>query len=169
MKCDMCDKPAVVHEVTIVHGVKREIHLCVDHANEAGVAMPGMASANKLLSKFSAGNKPTVMAPRCPDCGASFAQIRQHSLIGCSKCFDLFEEPLGRLIERAQAGATHHVGRGTGSVDMATERAQRERGLMEALASALNREQYERAAEIRDQISQLSDEYPDEPLGSDAH
>jgi protein arginine kinase activator len=153
----MCDKPAVVHEVTIVHGAKREVHLCVDHANEAGVAMPGMTSTNKLLSKFSAGGKPTVMAPRCPECETSFAQIRQHSLIGCPSCYDTFEEPLGRLIERAQAGATHHAGRGDGNPDRSSEQMQRERRLMDALASALSHEQYERAAEIRDQINQLSD------------
>ena len=168
MKCDMCDKPAVVHEVTIVHGVKREVHLCVDHANEAGVAMPGISSTNKLLSKMSAGSKPTVMAPRCPDCGTSFAQIRQHSLIGCPNCYDSFIEPLGRLIERAQAGATHHVGRGNANPDRPSDRMQRERRLMDALASALSNEQYERAAEIRDQINQLSGESPDEPLESDA-
>ena len=168
MKCDMCDKPAVVHEVTIVHGVKREVHLCVDHASEAGVAMPGMSSStNKLISKFSAGGKPTVMAPRCPQCGTSFAQIRQHSLIGCPDCYDTFEEPLGRLIERAQAGATHHVGRENASIDRPSERMQRERRLMDSLATALSNEQYERAAQIRDQINQLSDESTDESMESE--
>ena len=166
MKCDLCDKPAVVHEVTIVHGAKREVHLCVDHANEAGIAMPGISSTppNKLIPKLSGGGKPTVMAPRCSECGTSFAQIRQHSLIGCPNCYDSFEEPLGRLIERAQAGATHHVGRGNDTIDRPSERMQRERRLMDALASALSNEQYERAAEIRDQINQLSEETPDESL-----
>jgi len=158
MKCDLCDKPAVVHEVTISHGVKKEVHLCVDHAREAGVAMPGQQQGNKLISKFAVGGKPNVMAPRCPQCGTSFAQVRQHSLIGCPACYDAFEEPLGRLIERAQAGATHHIGKGVHREDQQSKRQREERQLMQALASALSREQYERAAEIRDQINQLSEE-----------
>ncbi len=38
---------------------------------------------------------------------------------------------------------------------------------MQALASALSREQYERAAEIRDQINQLSEESPEESAEGD--
>ncbi|MEE2906487.1 MAG: UvrB/UvrC motif-containing protein [Planctomycetota bacterium] len=163
MKCDICDKPAVVHEVTIAHGVKKEVHLCIDHAREAGVAMPGQQPGSKLLSKFAMGGKPTVMAPRCPQCDTSFAQVRQHSLIGCPACYDTFEEPLGRLIERAQAGATHHVGRGVPREDNQSKRQREERQLMQALATALSREQYERAAEIRDRINQLAQEVPEEP------
>ncbi|MDG2423025.1 MAG: UvrB/UvrC motif-containing protein [Phycisphaerales bacterium] len=167
MKCDICDKPAVVHEVTIAHGVKKEVHLCIDHAREAGVAMPGQQPGNKLLSKISGSGKPTVMAPRCPECGTSFAQVRQHSLIGCPACYDTFEEPLGRLIERAQAGATHHIGRGVANEDSQSKRQREERQLMQALATALSREQYERAAEIRDRISQLSQATPEETTEGD--
>ncbi|MCH2133602.1 MAG: UvrB/UvrC motif-containing protein [Phycisphaerales bacterium] len=157
MKCDICDKPAVVHEVTIANGVKKEVHLCLDHARDAGVAMPGQQPINKLLSKFSVAGKPTVVAPRCEQCGTSFAQIRQNSLIGCPACYDTFEEPLGRFIERAQAGATHHVGRGLPQEEGKSRQQREERQLMRALEAALSREQYERAAEIRDQINQLSD------------
>ncbi len=38
IKCDYCDKPAVVHEVTFKNGQKNEVHLCEEHAQEAGVA-----------------------------------------------------------------------------------------------------------------------------------
>ncbi len=40
LKCDYCDKPAVVHEVTVKNGQKNEVHLCEEHAQEAGVALP---------------------------------------------------------------------------------------------------------------------------------
>ena len=163
MKCDKCDKPAVVHEVTISNGQKKEIHLCLDHAREAGVSMPGQQPINKLLSKFSSSGKPAVMAPRCPECDTSFAQIRQNSLIGCPSCYDTFDEPLGRFIERAQAGATHHVGRGVDQECSKSSRRREERQLMRALETALNREQYEKAAEIRDRINQLSAELETRP------
>src|SRR5690606_474116 len=41
MKCDLCNRPAVVHEVTVKSGVKKEVHLCEVHAREAGIVMPG--------------------------------------------------------------------------------------------------------------------------------
>ena len=167
MKCDKCDKPAVVHEVTIANGVKKEIHLCLDHARQAGIAMPGQQPINKLLAKFSAAGKPAVMAPRCPQCGTTFAQIRQHTLVGCATCYDTFEEPLGRMIQRVQGGATHHIGRGTQPQDGQARRRQEERQLLRALETALNQEQYERAAEIRDRISQLSTSTPGQPTAEE--
>ena len=81
-KCDQCDKPAVVHEVTVKNGVKREIHLCHEHAQEAGVSMPTHQPINQLLTQFviSQGGKGkgkgkakpqtrTRKRKRCPGCG----------------------------------------------------------------------------------------------------
>ena len=77
--------------------------------------------------------------------------------------YDTFDEPLGRFIERAQAGATHHVGRGVDQESSKSSRRREERQLMRALENALNREQYEKAAEIRDRINQLSAELESQP------
>ena len=52
MKCDKCDKPAVVHEVVIRGGVKKELHLCADHAMKEGIAMPQQQPIDQLLTKF---------------------------------------------------------------------------------------------------------------------
>ena len=60
MKCDLCDKEAVVHEVTIKNGKKTEVHLCAEHAQAAGIALPGHQPINELLTQFviSKGGKP---------------------------------------------------------------------------------------------------------------
>jgi protein arginine kinase activator len=125
--------------------------------------MPGHQPINQLISGMTSSGKPSIMAPRCEQCGASFAQIRQHGLIGCPACYDTFAEPLGRFIERAQAGATHHVGRGLQKEDEQLRQRREERQLLRALEAALSREQYERAAEIRDRIGQLSPETESNP------
>ena len=52
MKCDLCENPAVVHEVTVKNGVKKEVHLCQEHAEAAGVAMPTQQPINQLLTHF---------------------------------------------------------------------------------------------------------------------
>ena len=45
-KCDLCDKPAVVHEVTVKNGVKKEMHLCEEHADAAGID-PGTSRSTR--------------------------------------------------------------------------------------------------------------------------
>ena len=72
-KCDKCEKPAVVHEVTVKNGVKAEVHLCQDCAREAGVAMPTHQPLNQLLTHFvisqSGKAKARARQKTCPSCG----------------------------------------------------------------------------------------------------
>ena len=83
MKCDLCNKPAVVHEVTISGGEKKEVHLCLEHAQAAGVAIPGQQPINKLLTKFVIGKSQGSSSghKRCGGCGCTFGQIKQTNLI----------------------------------------------------------------------------------------
>jgi protein arginine kinase activator len=164
MKCDLCDKPAVVHEVTVKHGVKREIHLCDEHAREAGIALPGQQPINQLLTQFviskKKGGKPTRARPKaaCSECGLTLSQFRHAGLLGCSQCYDAFEKQIGPVIERAQNGGTHHAGktpcRAGGSID----RQRLIQRLVKELDSAVAAEQYERAAELRDRLQSLEQE-----------
>ena len=39
--CDRCDRPAEVHEIDPIHGTA--VHLCRDHAIEAGFDVPAQA------------------------------------------------------------------------------------------------------------------------------
>src|SRR4029453_13321390 len=114
MKCDLCNKAAVVHEVTVRSGVKREVHLCETHAREAGIVMPGQQPINQLLTQFviSQSGKPARTANKaCTGCGLTFAQFRQTGRVGCAECYNAFEAELAPLIERAQNGGTHHTGK----------------------------------------------------------
>ena len=165
MKCDLCNKPAVVHEVTIVNGAKKELHLCLEHAQAAGLAIPGHQHINQLLKKFVVGQNPQEEVHRCPTCGCTFAQIKQTNLIGCPDCFRAFQEPLAVLIEQAQFGATEHVGRVPNRLHTPTQVELRTRKLLKELDAAVTAEQYERAADLRDRLDKLSTDIPgDEPL-----
>ncbi|MCZ6544016.1 MAG: excinuclease ABC subunit B, partial [Planctomycetota bacterium] len=79
IKCDYCDKPAVVHEVTVKNGQKNEVHLCEEHAQEAGVALPSHQPLNQLLTQFviSQTSKGKAMAKKpCPTCGMTYRRFR---------------------------------------------------------------------------------------------
>jgi len=164
MTCDKCNKPAVVHEVTIKGGKKAEIHLCSEHAAEAGfvVAQPA-GTINQLLKQFviSQGAAAAGAASKkaCPDCGMTFAQFRKTGTLGCTQCYESFEEELSLLIERAQNGGTHHIGKRPARAGrVGVDRQLEVRRLVRELDRAVAAEQYERAAEIRDRLNMLEPE-----------
>ena len=158
-KCDHCDKPAVVHEVTVKNGVKTEIHLCHEHAQEAGVAMPTQQPLNQLLSQFVAHQsrraKPKSRKA-CPTCGMTFARFRQAGTLGCPDCYEAFDDQLTPLIERAQNGATHHRGKTPRRAGASVDRQLLVQQLVKELDQAVAAEQYERAAQLRDRLRSLN-------------
>jgi protein arginine kinase activator len=167
MKCDHCDKPAVVHEVVIKGGVTSEVHLCAEHAAQKGYQVPTVP-VTQLLAQF-AGQVPVVQpAPqrrdpagaRCPGCGLSFAEFRQSGVLGCPGCYEAFMPQLGTVIERAQAGAVHHVGRAPRRLEGLADRAAMRSKLLQELDAAVAAEQYERAASLRDRLQSLGGEEP---------
>ena len=159
-KCDLCNKLACVHEVTVRGGVKKEVHLCDTHAREAGIVMPGQPPINQLLTQFvfsqgakTAAPKPVIKA--CPGCGMTFAQFRQAGRLGCAQCYIAFETELSQLIERAQSGGCHHCGKAPRRSGAALDRELLIQRLARELDQAVAAEQYERAAQLRDRLTSL--------------
>lgn len=170
MKCDRCNKAAVVHEVTVKNGVKSEIHLCEDHASQAGVALPVTQPINQLLTQFVATKSSRAargIRAVCPTCRLSFRQFRQSGTLGCPDCYEAFDRHLTPVIERAQNEAVNHSGkvprRAGGSIDRQLLIQQLVKDLDEAIAA----EQYERAAELRDRLANVGSS-PDTPESAPA-
>jgi protein arginine kinase activator len=158
MKCDLCNKPAVVHEVTVRSGIKKEVHLCEQHAKEAGIVLPGQQPINQLLTQFviAQSNKPAKTANKtCPGCALSFAQFRQSGRVGCAECYQAFEAELSGLIERAQNGGTHHTGKTPKRAGTCIDRQLLIQRLVRELDHAVAAEQYERAAQLRDRLNSM--------------
>ncbi len=157
-KCDFCDSEAVVHEITLAGGKKIEKHLCEMHAMEEGFEAEGGGASGFLTSKIvlAAGQKQPAGKPGkregCSDCGTTFDEFRKTGLLGCSNCYEAFEEQLGPLLQRAHDGATHHVGKIPSRAGSSVDRQQRLTALRRQLSDAVEAEQYERAATLRDEI-----------------
>jgi protein arginine kinase activator len=160
MNCDLCDKPAVVHEVTVRSGVKKEVHLCESHAKQAGISLPGGGAQpiNQLLTQFvisQPGRQPKLVNKSCTVCGMTFNQFRQTGKVGCAECYTAFEEQLAPLIERAQNGGTHHCGKAPRRAGASLDRQMLIQKLMKELDHAVAAEQYERAAKLRDRLNSM--------------
>lgn len=153
--CDHCQKPAVVHNTVIVNNVMTELHLCEDHAAQAGIQMPGPAPIKELLGQLAQTAPARARGPACPGCGHPFADFKATGLLGCPACYDAFATTIGPVVERAHGGATQHVGRTPPRDAGPVERAAAVQRLLKELEECVAAEQYERAARLRDRIREM--------------
>ena len=160
-KCEMCDQPATNHSVEIAKGQKIEKHLCDLHAAEQGlVAKNPHTPINELLTKFvqaHSGQEAHAEA-NCENCGLTFSQFREQSLLGCPVCYTSFESLLGPLMERAHEGATHHVGKVPRRAGSDQERQQQLLHMRNRLTEAIAAEDFELAARLRDDIRRYEEQ-----------
>ena len=90
--CQNCGKvQATVHLTDILHGEKKERHLCSECAEDEGVVMKShSAPLNEILSKF-VNQKSSVQELAdltCEHCDMSFVEFRSHGLLGCPQDYD---------------------------------------------------------------------------------
>jgi protein arginine kinase activator len=159
MKCENCNNAATVHLTEIKGGKKIEKHLCESCAQQLeGIGGPkGHQPINELLTNFVMAHSGLAKEAglQCDQCGVTWAEFRQGGLLGCSNDYKVFERELTPLIQRAHEGATHHIGKvptRKGAVGVPAKRRFDVEKLKKDLARAVEAEDYERAAKIRDQI-----------------
>ncbi|MDP7636493.1 MAG: UvrB/UvrC motif-containing protein [Phycisphaerae bacterium] len=158
-KCDKCSKPATIHLTEIIDGEKIEKHLCQDCAATEGITVKAEVPISQLLEDFilQTGIEATADAAEatCEVCGMKFSEFRNAGLLGCPNDYDAFEKGLLPLVERAQEGATQHIGKVPHNADDAQKRQTAMLRLQAELKGAITAENYERAAVLRDQIKEL--------------
>jgi len=173
MLCELCHmRPARVHFTNIVNNQKVEMHICEQCANEKAqlsFAFPSFpANLNGLITellgfdidsgssaKFQ--NQYLGTIPRrkqCEKCGMTLDEFLKAGKVGCSNCYTAFDEKLNPLIRRLQ-GSVKHNGKVPANVAKKASANQKIEELKEMLNRAIEREEYEKAAEIRDKIKSL--------------
>jgi protein arginine kinase activator len=158
MSCDQCrEREAVIHLTQIVNEQVTTLHLCERCAAEKGVESPGSAVKTPLGSFLAAMGKGPEQAPspRSADtcrCGATFQDFRETGRLGCPECYRTFEAPLRDLLRRLH-GSTLHLGeRYAEQPATAAEAREKAADLREQLRLAVETENFELAAELRDRL-----------------
>ena len=156
-KCDKCGKTATIHLTEIIDGEKIEKHLCQDCASTDGITIKAGVPIGQLLEDFvlQSGGIDETSDLECEVCGMRFSEFRDGGLLGCPNDYDVFEESLAKLLERAQEGAVQHIGKVPYGADDVQKRQTAILRLRSELKAAINSEDYERAASLRDQIKEL--------------
>ena len=154
MTCQRCPEAAAVHLTETVDGRHRELHLCPDCARAAGLVLPkspppmGLDSVVQGLIVAHVGELVGELAEMaCPDCGLRFMEYRAGGRLGCPADYQVFAKGLMPLVARAH-GATRHVGKVPARPAVAADRPRLR--LRSEFRAAIAREDYERAARLRD-------------------
>jgi protein arginine kinase activator len=161
MSCEQChEREAVIHLTQIVNEQVTTLHLCERCAAEKGVDSPGAQPKTPLGTFLAAMGQESEQAqpPRadtCARCGGSLQDFRESGRLGCPDCYRSFEVPLRDLLRRLH-GSTHHMGErySDDGADSPVDRKQAS-DLREQLRLAVETENFELAAELRDRLRVL--------------
>jgi protein arginine kinase activator len=157
MKCQRCTKQATLH-ITEVLGEDRfeEVHLCEDCAKKYLYEPQQKKSAK--AGQADAGDSDDDLRPgtRCPACGLTFLEFRNHGRFGCPNDYDAFKADLLPLMESVH-GEVRHAGKTPRRAPRAKTAQVELAQLRQQLQTLVNEENYEEAARIRDKIRQLEE------------
>jgi len=165
MLCQECrKKPATVHITRIINGRKTELNLCSECAGEKGELdffmepqFPIQTFLAGLLEKGAMQVMPASAGPRCPGCGSTFRDFSRTGRLGCSQCYEHFGNRLDPVLRRVHGSLVH-----SGKVPARSGEAIKVRRSIEELRSELARaveaEEFEKAAKLRDRIKDLQKE-----------
>jgi len=162
MKCERCgDREAIMEVRHVEEGKSRQIQLCEACAADQGITASGVGPETPLggflATMWQGANleeAELVPGGACPGCGGSYADFRQTGRFGCAECWRLFE-PAIRVLLRRYHGSTRHLGRAPVPRTDGVLKAEQAGALRERLRQAVETEDFELAARIRDQLEEL--------------
>ena len=165
MLCSICnEREATVHLTQIAGDKMQKVDLCEECAKEKGVNDPAAFSLADLLMGLGASQEVAKAAKRkesaCPSCGFSHSDFKKTGRLGCPACYDHFSDGLVALLKTMHKGVRHtgKVPRRFKHLKKAVDASERLKVLQRKLTKAITEEDFEQAAELRDEIKALTAE-----------
>ena len=161
LMCQACGKrPAKIHYTEVVNHNMVTKDLCLECAEEKGIDVETAGGSG--LGDLVAGVWDSTMEAqtekigkvRCPSCEYAYSDFKKMGRFGCPECYQAFETQI-LVVLRQLHGSTQH--RGKSPIQLGP-RAMIRRELLDLkgeLSRAVQREEFERAAAIRDRIKEL--------------
>jgi len=161
MQCSICkEKPATVHLTQIVGDKMQKLDLCEECAKSKGVNDPaGFALADLMLGLGASQELEQAAGGtevKCGRCVFTQADFKKSGRLGCPECYQTFSEGLNGLLKSMHKG-TRHVGKAPEALKASRDNADKLKTLQKKLAKAIESENFEEAAQLRDEIKQLSE------------
>jgi protein arginine kinase activator len=162
MVCDTCgERDAVVNLTQVVDGAVKQVHLCEQCAADQGIERTETPPKSPLTSLLQTVQQQlatgTSDQTKCAFCQATYKDFRASGRLGCYRCYSAFEPQLRDLLQRVH-GATRHTGRQYGPpAPEQLQKASTVLELREQLRRAIELEQFEQAARLRDQLKEAAE------------
>ena len=159
MKCQLCSNPATEHLTKIVNKERTEVHLCKACAEKQS-EWSLSAILQSLFGQHVSSAAEELARLNCPTCGIKYMEFRADGRLGCPSDYEVFRAGLLPILQRIHR-ATRHVGKVPRRRGVRLVREAELLELRQRLRRAVDSENYERAAELRDLLRQK--EASDEP------
>ena len=164
MVCQVCNKAlATSHIHSVVNGIVKDVYLCSDCAKNYKLHdFKNDSFEDMLLSLFNdAINTKSV---KCDCCGLTFEEIKRSGRMGCGQCYQTFAQQLIPMVQKIH-GSTRHLGKSpqdslkieTNKNSNVTDDVNVVDHLKSKLKVAIDSEEYELAALLRDEIKRLEE------------
>jgi len=163
MICQDCGKrEATVHLTQVIDNQKVVLNLCRECAEKRGFRNP-LEGVPFPLAEFLASmlsqtqiKKPSKGSEEvCSVCGMSFSDFTKTGRLGCGSCYLTFRSLLNDLLRKVH-GSTQHRGKFPHTTGNVMKPLWEETKLQEELRKAIEEEDFEKAAQIRDRIKALA-------------
>jgi protein arginine kinase activator len=166
MQCQICHKnEATIHLTEISAGSRTEMHICERCAVEQDITVKSHIPINELLSNLLASapsdeeiHGPPDTSETCPNCGINLSQFSSEGLLGCPYDYEFFDSELTALIARAHNGNTTHRGKVPSRTPRQIKSQMELFELRRRLQDAVDTEDYEMAARLRDSIKKCENQ-----------
>lgn len=159
LECTECRRPIAVYYTEIVGDIVMRSCMC----SECPVLQRRLRGSPHLEHP---GEKSEGASLACGNCGTTLDSIRLGTPLGCSVCYEVFDdillpemlaaEKIPQRLATNKRSVPIHIGRGPGEVQEMSP-SLRILALNEALNETLKKEDYEQAAWLRDQIKELTE------------
>ncbi|MBE6601204.1 MAG: hypothetical protein E7637_01700 [Ruminococcaceae bacterium] len=174
MLCEKCKKrTATVFYNENINGKTRAYSLCGECAaklREKGdiqeitsmigsFADPFSMLQHDLFSGFYGlpTSKNASAEKKCPVCSSKYSDIAASGKVGCPTCYEIFSDELSRTIQSVH-GTTVHIGSVPSRHRAQKAKAEKLKQLRRLLQEAVQAENFEKAAALRDEIRTLESE-----------
>jgi protein arginine kinase activator len=161
MLCQKCQKkPGTIRYAEVVDGRVTDQFWCAECLAEQQSGGEGFEISEVLPTRPNKDSIHSVVSRvvrsqrACPACDTQLKHVVESSHVGCATCYDTFTDELIELLPRFHTSVTHR-GKSAHLDDARTQLRADLRAKRALLRSMLSAENYEEAANLRDEIRSL--------------